>query len=270
MYHPEIKALDNRATVLYAQGHKKEATQCQLEAGRLQQMLVKPIGKRYLNAQWVWAYGHIGLLGMLIRFFGNSENGNAKLILETQGKVNNQYFLKVLEPFLTIVDHLPFELKREAEDNAVYFACPDGKQSIHNFYKMVERECPRLPLVEPVVDDLLAMLEIRRPFIALHARQFNHDPSRNVTLEMVEKVLDETELDVVSIGLDEHPINDILPNVRKLPNPWLASFQLSAACDRFIGSNSGAWTVANAYGKPVELINDHEHKAWIYPEEIAE
>lgn len=269
MYHPDIRALDNRATILYAQGNRKEATQCQLEAGRLQQRLVRPIGRRYLNAQWVWAYGHIGLLGMLIRFFGTSENPNATLILETGGRVSNPYFLKALEPFLTVMTALPSHLKREAEDNAIYFACPDGERSIHNFYKMVEQTCPRLPLVEPNVDELLATLEVRRPFIALHARKFDHDPARNVTLAMVEQAIGDN-VDVVSIGLDDHPINDILPSVRNLPNPQLASFQLSAACDKFIGSNSGAWTVANAYGKPVELMNDFERKAWIYPEEIFE
>lgn len=267
MYHPEIRELDNRATVLYAQGLRKEATQCQLEAGRLQQRLVKPIGKRYLNAQWCWAYGHIGLLQMVIRWF--QCQSKTQLILETHGKINNQYFLKALEPYLMIVDGLPIELKREAEDNAVYFGCPDGTKSIHNFYKHVERECPRLPLTEPNVDELLEQLQVKRPYIALHARQFNHDPQRNVTLEMVDAAIGDN-LNVISIGLDEHPVNDILPNVLKLPNPWLASFQLSAACDRFIGSNSGAWTVANAYGKPVTLMNDFEHKAWIYPEDIDE
>lgn len=269
MYHPEIRALDNRATVLYAQGKRKEATQCQLEAGRLQQRLVRPTGRRFLNAQWCWAYGHIGLLGMILRYFQMANSG-ISLVLETNGKINNQYFLKALEPFLTVIDSLPLESKREAEDNAVYFACPDGELSIHNFYKKVERECPRLPLIEPNVDELLSALEIRRPYVALHARQFNHDPARNITLEDVQEAIRDEPHDIVSIGLDEHPINDILPNVRHLPNPWLASFQLSAACDKFIGSNSGAWTVANAYGKPVELINDHEHKAWIYPEEIEE
>lgn len=270
MYHPEIRALDNRATELYAQGHRKEATQCQLEAGRLQQRLVKPIGRRYLNAQWCWAYGHIGLLANLIRFSLHTAP-TAKLILETDGKVNNQYFLKALSPYLTIMEQLPAELKREAEDNAIYFACPDGELSIHNFYKKVERECPRLPLIEPNVDYLLAALGIRRPYIALHARQFSHDPARNVTPLMVENALkDYKDFDIVSIGLDDHPASDIYPNMRKLPNPWLASFQLSAACDRFIGSNSGAWTVAHAYGNPVELMNDTEHKAWIYPESVDE
>jgi len=199
---------------------------------------------------------------------------DTKLILETQGRINNQYFLKVLAPFLTIVDRLAAELEREAQDNAVYFACPDGERSIHNFYKRVERECDeRLPLEAQDVDGLLESLKIKRPYIALHARQFNHDPTRNVTLRMVEEALgsypDEYN-HVVSIGLDEHVANDVYPSVLSLPNPWLASFQLSAACDRFVGSNSGAWTVANAYGKPVELMNDHEHKAWIYPEEISE
>lgn len=268
MYHPEITALDNRANLLYAHGNRKEATQCQLEAGRLQQRLIKPIGRRYLTAQWCWAYGHIGLLGMVIRW-SLCMNPIESLTLVTGGHVCNQYFLNALSPHITIMDALPLQMKREAEDNAVYFACPDGVQSIHNFYKMVERDCPRLPLVEPNVDGLLEKLGIRRPYVALHARQFNHDPARNVTMEMVEKAVDGYP-DVISIGLDEHPANDKYKSVLSLPNPALASFQLAAACDRFIGSNSGAWTVANAYGKPIVLMNDYEHKAWIYPEAVDE
>ena len=269
MYHPEILALDSTATDLYAEGRRKEATLYQLKAGALQQKLVRPNGRRYLNAQWCWAYGHIGLLGQLIRWFRKTEP-DTKLILETQDRINNQYFLKALSPFLTIVSRLAPELQREAENNAVYFACPDGEKSIHNFYKKVERECPeRLPMEAQKVDKLLEALKVERPYIALHARQFNHDPARNVTLRMVEEAIG-SEKNVISIGLDEHPANDVYPSVLSLPNPWLASFQLSASCDSFVGSNSGAWTVANAYGKPVTLMNDHEHKSWIYPEEIEE
>ena len=269
MYHPDILALDAKATKLHAEGRKHDATICHIAAGILQQKLIKPIGKRYLNAQWCWAYGHIGLLHQLIRWFRLKEP-DTKLILETPGRINNVFFLKALEPFITILDKLPIELQREAQDNAVYFACPDGVKSIHNFYKMVERECTeRLLTQEPNVDDLLDRLGVKKPYIAVHARQFGHDPARNVSLDMVEQAIDDYP-DVISIGLDEHPINDIYPSVLTLPNPWLASFQLSAACDRFIGSNSGAWVVADAYGKPVELMNDHEHKAWIYPEEIEE
>jgi len=270
MYHPEIVALDLKANALYAEGRKKEATVCQIKAGALQQKLLKPNnGLRYLNAQWCWAYGHIGLLHQIIRWFRLKEP-LTRLILETQGKINNEYFLKALAPFVMIHHTLPEELKRDAENNAVYFGCPDGVLSIHNFYKMVERECTeRLLTTPPDVTDLLTALKVKQPYIALHARQFAHDPSRNVSLEMIELAIDGYP-DVVSIGLDEHPVNDIYPSVLTLPNPWLASFQLSAACDRFVGSNSGAWTVANAYGKPVELMNDHAHLAWIYPEEVQE
>lgn len=268
MYHPEIVALDGIANGLYAEGRTKEATQCQLKAGAIQQKLVRPLCRRYVNAQWCWAYGHIGLLGMLIRWLRHTEP-KTKLILETQGRVANEHFLKSLSPWIEIFNMLPNFLQREAEDNAIYFACPDGKLSIHNFYKQVERDCPRLPL-EPIdVGGLLANLGVQEPFIALHARQFSHDPKRNVTQDMVYEAIDGYP-NVVSIGLDEHPVSEQYPSVLTLPNPWLASFQLSAACDRFIGSNSGAWTVANAYGKPVELMNDHEHKAWIYPEAVDE
>jgi hypothetical protein len=263
MYHPEIQKLDQMANELYAKGLKREATLCQIEAGKLQQRLLRPIGKRYFNAQWVWSYGHIGLLGMICRW------SKDELVLETQGRVNNQYFLKALAPYLTIVEKLPAHLAREAEDNAMYFGCPDGNLSIHNFYKKIERECPKLSLKVPDVDETLEMLHVKRPYIALHARNFAHDPDRNVTLDMIDEFIGE-ETSIISIGLDEHPINDIIPSVLTLPNPWLASFQLSAACDAFIGCNSGAWTVANAYGKPVVLMNDLERKAWIYPEEIDE
>ena len=268
MYHPEIQALDSLANDLYAEGKTKEATQCQLKAGRLQQSLIKPNGRRYLNAQWVWAYGHIGLLQMLIRW-SLSSTASTRLVLESQGRINNPYFLKVLEPYITIVDRLPSEMAEEAQTNAVYFACPDGIHSIHNFYKMVNQCTPRLPLTPPDVSPLLAKIGVERPFTALHARHFSHDPKRNISLQAVKDAIAGLP-NVVSIGLDDHPINDFVPNVKDEPNPWLASFQLSAACDQFIGSNSGAWTVADAYGKAVTLMNDHEHKAWIYPEEINE
>lgn len=263
-YHPEIDSLDQQAIALYAAGRKKEATQLQLKAGALQQQLIRTPGKRYLSPQWVWAYGHIGLLGMLIRSMRGVE-----LVLETRGSIANPYFLETMAPFLTVVERLPVHLEREAQDNAVYFACPDGVLSIHNFYKRVAREYPE-PILGPAPDvsALLERLGVRRPYVAVHARNFGHDPWRNVSRQQVEDVLQGAN--AISIGIDGHPINDLLPNVQKLPNPWLASFQLSAACDRFIGCNSGAWTVANAYGRPVELINDHEHKAWIYPEDIEE
>jgi hypothetical protein len=268
MYHPQIAALDAKACELYNKGDKKAATRCQIEAGQLQQKLIKPVGKRYLDAQWCWAYGHLGLLQMIIRWFKHHEP-STQLILETQGKVNNHHLLKAISPYLTIVERLAPELRREAEDNAVYFACPDGIKSIHNFYKQVERECPRLDLPVPDVTDLLAKLGITHPYVAVHARNFAHEPERNVTLEMVSAAIGD-ELNVVSIGLDEHPINDVIPSVLKLPDPSLASFLLSAACDYFIGSNSGPWTIANAYGRPVTLMNDFERKAWIYQEDIEE
>lgn len=268
MYHPEIQALDSIANDLYAEGRTKEATQCQIKAGQLQQKLIKPNGRRYLNAQWCWAYGHIGLLQMLVRFFRLTQS-STRLVLESHGRVNNPYFLKALEPFITIVDTLPQEIAEDASCNAVYFACPDGLHTVHNFYKMVNKCAPRLPLMPPDVSPLLEKLGINRPFTALHARHFNHDPKRNISLQAVRNEIEGLQ-NVVSIGLDDHPINDFVPNIKDEPNPWLASFQLSAACDRFIGSNSGAWTVADAYGKPVTLMNDHEHKAWIYPEEIDE
>lgn len=275
IYHPEIQALDAKAYTMYTESRRdaevfrKEVTQFQMQAGAIQQKLVKPIGKRYLSAQWLWSYGHIGLLHMLIKWFRKTEP-HTKLIVIDDHLCANPHFFEKLKPFVTVIGSLPEELWREAENNAVYFACPDGKLSLHNFYKMVSRECPEHILGEPPdVSDMLETLKVVRPYIAFHARNFDHEPYRNTTLEQCEKAIGD-KLNVINIGLDDHPINDIIPNVKMLPNAPLASFQLSASCDQFIGCNSGAWTVANAYGKPVELINDLLHKAWIYPEEIDE
>jgi len=272
--HPVIADLDAKATQLYANGMRAETTRLQIEAGAFQQKLLEgspfKTGKRFLSPQWCWAFGHIGLLHMLIRWFRLHEP-ETKLFLETRGAVANEYFLKALEPYLTILNKFPEEWTEEVNYNSVYFACPDGIRPIHDFYKMVERECAGLFLLslteaqEREADELLKRLGAKRPYIALHARSTGHDPARNITLSMAEEAVSHYHMDVVSIGLDEHPANTRFPSVRKLPNPWLASFLLSASCDRFIGSNSGAWTVAHAYQKPVELMNDFEKLAWIYP-----
>lgn len=278
MYHPEIIATDDLATALYAQGARENATRLHIANGMMQQRLLMespyPSNRRYLNAQWVWAYGHIGLLYQLIRWFKKHEPETA-LILETRGKVNNEYFLKAISPFLTVVTEFNAEQMREAYFNAVYFACPDGIHSIHNFYKLVQRECADLHLLgaAPDISDLLVQLDSGHPYVAIHVRSFGHDPKRNIGLEKAELSLApflEKGWHVISTGIDQHPIEEKYASVRKLPNPYLASFMLSAACDHFVGSNSGAWTVANAYQKPVTLMNDLEHKAWIYPEEIEE
>lgn len=274
IYHPEIIKLDCAATLAYMELRKDHEafspalTVLQLKAGALQQKLIRPIGKRYFDAQWGWSYGHIGLLQMAIRWFRKTEP-ETELIFQNNHRLANTHFFDILRPYLTVVDELPPELHREAQNNAVYFACPDGKLTIHNFYKKVAKETERLPLPMPDVTEILKLLKVERPYTAFHARNFDHEPYRNTSLEDCEKAIGDN-LNVINISLDAHPINDIIPNVKMLSQPDIASFQLSAACDRFIGCNSGPWVVANAFGKPVELINDHLHKAWIYPEEIQE
>jgi hypothetical protein len=280
MYHPEIEKLDAIATQLYAKGAKEETTRLQITAGAFQQELLRKspykTNRRFLSQQWCWAFGHIGLLQMLIRWFRLHEP-ETRLVLETNGGCANEYFLKTLEPYISIVQTFPENMADEIMHNAVYFACPDGVRSIHNFYKMVARETtPILELTEAQerdARDFLAQLNCLHPFVAIHARCMSHDPARNITLQMAREAIEPYLAGgywVVSVGLDEHPIADQFPSVTTLPNPWLASFLLSATCDRFIGSNSGAWTVADAYGRPVELMNDHKHLAWIYPEEVFE
>jgi hypothetical protein len=143
MYHPEIEKLDAIATQLYAKGAKEETTRLQITAGAFQQELLRKspyqTNRRYLSQQWCWAFGHIGLLQMLVRWFRLHEP-QTRLVLETRGGCANEYFLKTLEPYISIVHTFPENMADEIMHNAVYFACPDGVRSIHNFYKMVAKE----------------------------------------------------------------------------------------------------------------------------------
>ena len=247
-----------------------------LLAGQLQQHFVRnspyKTGRRFLHAQWTWALGHIGLLYQLIRWFRLREP-KTQLVLENSGSAN-PYFLRALAPYLTIYSALPPQMRQEAEANAVYFGCPDGIHSLVNFYKMIEQECSEINLLElnDAEHDELGQLREQlgitgKPYVALHARSSTHDAARNVTSEQIEKALEEFKargFAVVSTGIDHHPINDLYPSVLNLPDSKRASFLLSAGCDQFIGSNSGAWTIAHAYRRPVQILNDYERSAWIY------
>lgn len=276
MYHPTIWKLDSAATDFHSMGMLAAKNSAFLLAGQFQLDLVAKsqfkTGRRFLHAQWAWALGHIGLLYQVIRWFRLLEP-KTKLVLETPGAAN-PYFAQALMPFITVYNKLPEEMVAEAQHNAVYFGCPDGIHSLVNFYKMIERECHDIHLLrlseseEKDAEALLAELGVTRPFVALHARQVTLDPFRNVTVEQIERAVGPflaKGFSVVSTGLDPHPINDRYPNLARVMDMRRASYLLSATCDQFIGSNSGAWTIAHAYQRPVKLINDYERAAWIYP-----
>lgn len=276
MYHPTIWKLDAAAADFHAMGMMQKKNSAFLLAGQLQQDLVRhspyKTGRRFLHAQWCWALGHIGLLHQLIRWFKHREP-KTQLVLEASG-ASNPYFLRALSPFLTVYNALPAEMVEEAKNNAVYFGCPDGIHSLVNFYKLIEEECAEVNLLElndeehDELGQLRAALGVAgKPYVALQARAHTHDPIRNVTLAQIEEAVDPfiaRGYGVVSTGLDPHPINYKYQSVMNLPDARKASFLLSAGCDQFIGSNSGAWTIAHAYRRPVIIMNDFERSAWIY------
>lgn len=276
MYHPTIQKLDAVASEFHEMGMQRLCNGSFLLAGQLQQSLLQKsphkTHRRFLHVQWVWALGHIGLLYQLIRWFRKKER-QTQLVLVAQGSANN-YFLESLLPFISMVHELPKELEDEAMHNAVYFGCPDGIHSLVSFYKMIEQECRDEKHLELSIsqimraESLLQDMGIERPFVALHARSSLNDPKRNVTSAQIEEALEPylaKGYRVVSTGIDPHPVNARFASVLDLPDPQLASFLLSATCNQFIGSNSGAWTVAHAFGRPVEILNDYERNAWIYP-----
>jgi len=277
MYHLTIQKLDSAASDFHDAGMLAEKNAAHRLAGIWQQRLLAsspyPRTRRWLDAQWAWALGHLGLLYQLIRWLRLHEP-QTQLILATD-RAANPWFLQALAPFLTIIS--PAELARHREEamaNAVYFGCPDGAHSLVSFYKMIEAECRDIHLLtlsaedRAAADALLAELGVRRPYVALHARSSTHEPLRNVTDEQIADAIlpyTATGFQVVSTGLDPHPLAQMFPSVATLPNAQRASFLLSAACDQFIGSNSGAWVIAHAYQRPVEIMNDLEQAAWIYP-----
>lgn len=275
MYHPTIQKLDSVASDFHEMRMITEKNSAFRLAGQFQQELLKKspykTGRRFLHAQWVWALGHMGLLYQLIRWFKLKEP-ETKLVLLANGSANPE-FLKALSPFLEIPEtYNPDEAMR----NAVYFGCPDGVNTLVNFYKMIEMEC-RGTLVlsltneqQSDLDDLMWELDIKHPYVAVHARATANDPARNVTVSQVEEFLEELKAkgySIVITGLDQHPINAKCKNILDREEKHKASFLLSAGCDHFIGSDSGAWTVAHAFGKPVTLMNDYQRNAWIYPSE---
>lgn len=273
-YHPTLLKLDAAASEFHEMGMQQARDGAFLLAGRFQQALLAkspyPRNRRFLHAQWAWALGHIGLLYQLIRWFKANEP-DTTLILEATGCAN-KHFLEALSPHLIITPAIPNT--DAALHNAVYFGCPDGVHSLVSFYKMVERECAHINLLvltpeqERAADALLEQLGVRRPFVALHVRGMAHDAKRNPSEEQVNASIAPylaRGYSVVCTGLDDTPAGAQFPSVRALPDPHLASFLLSASCDQFVGSNSGAWTIAHAFKRAVELLNDHERNAWIYP-----
>lgn len=271
MYHQTILHLDAAAQDFHDRGMMSEKNAALKLGGIYQQTLLAaspyPPNRRYLSAQWCWALGHIGLLYQLIRWFRLHEPDTKLSLLANTAA--NPHFLRELLPFLS-QDEMPVS-PHEAMTNAVYFGCPDGRNSLVRFYKIVEAECRDIHLLELDTTQRLeaeAMLEklgVRRPFVALQARASQHDAKRNVTQEQISEALLPylaSGYSVVSTGLDPKPME--FPSVLSLPDPQRASFLLSASCDKFIGSNSGAWTMAHAYRRPVEIINDYERAAWIY------
>ncbi len=276
MYHPTITKLDSAAIELHP-FFPEQSKQLFILTGGLQKALVQkspyPTKRRFFDAQWCWALGHIGILYQVIRWFKKNEP-DTELVLETKGAIANQYFLSALSTFVTIHGNLPPDMIEEAKFNACYFGCPDGVHHVHDFMKVAEKECEGIHLLELTeaqkaqTDELLSQLGIKRPYVCIQARHLEYEPKRNVSLEQAEKALEyyrSLGYSVVSTGLDMHPINQKIPSVQSLPNRRLASFLLSASCDQFIGSDSGAWTVPWAFRRPVELINDEIFAAWIYP-----
>ncbi len=282
MYSPEVTAIDQAAIVLH-NDFPEESKRLFITAGKMQQKLLAKSPyipnaystvipeRRYFDAQFCWALGHIGILYQMIRWFKLREP-LTELILETQGHIANQFFLEALSPHITIIKQLPESMKKEAVYNAVYFGCTDGVHHIHDFMKVAEKECKGINLLKPYNLErefgghfnFHTAYDIKRPFVAIQARNMAYDSQRNVTMEQIEEALEKYPgYDVVSTGLDPHPIEQKYKSVRSMPDPALASFLLSSSCDQFIGSDSGAWTIPWAYGRPVELIND-KSKAWIY------
>lgn len=276
MYHPTIQHLDAAAADFHERGMMGEKNAAHRLAGVLQQKLLErsrfPRTRRFLHPQWCWSLGHIGLLYQLVRWFRLHEPDTRLYLLAKGGA--NPYFLQALAPFVSIGPLSDSWWLEGVEPNAVYFGCPDGINSLVRFYKLIEYDCRDIHLLTLSDEDqdaaamALHVLGVkRRPFVALQARSHTHDPARNVTDAQIEAALAPylaRGYSVVSTGLDAHPYCARFPSVTTLHDPLRASFLLSASCDQFIGSNSGAWTMAHAYRRPVELLNDYERAAWIY------
>lgn len=279
MYHPTIQQLDHAAADFHERGMLAEKNAAHRLAGIYQQSLLRespyPRKRRFLDAQWVWALGHIGLLYQLIRWFKLHEP-ETQLVLTSYISAN-EHFLNALAPHISFLLNEKYPISQhEAMHNAVYFGCPDGINSLERFYKLIEAECRDIHLLALAADEIYEAQEMRYAlglhvsdyFVALHARYTANDPARNVSAEQIEAALAPyvaRGYSVVCTGLDAHPATAQYASVMSLPDPRRASFLLSASCDQFIGSNSGAWVIAHAYRRPVEIINDYARSAWIYP-----
>lgn len=276
MYHPTVASLDSAASGFHLMGMMEEKQQCFRIAGRLQQKLLNesPYGKgtRFFTAQWVWALGHIGLLHQVMRWITKHEPETI-CIVEAQGAANTYFLQALLDQFntLKLCEKLPEITRDVAMRNAMFFGCPDGNSSLVDYYKKIERVCqgegllkltPRQKVrIEQLKTEL--GLDHSKPIVAIQHRNLSNEPERNTTLEMIKEHLWKYPgHQPVVTGMDPHDFP--WPSVKMLMNAQEGSFLLSAGCDQFIGSNSGAWVVPHGFGVPVELVNDFEKAAWIY------
>jgi hypothetical protein len=236
----------------------------------------KDSGRRFLTYEWTWGVGHIGILGQLIKL-KLMNLFNYEIVVETGNRIANQYFLESMGEHITVYNELPPELRNESVYNMLFFSCPFGSH-VHEWCKKVERMwekfpdkkpvCKFTPEMEQLKDSMISAFGLKRPYAAIHARNTPYDPKRNMSLETMlqaTKKLTDQGYDLISIGLDDHPINQHIKNIQFVGNPKATSFVLSADCDYFMGSDSGMGMVANMFQRPVDLINDYEHVAWIYP-----
>lgn len=278
MYHPTISALNQAASGFHLMGMLEEKQQCFRIAGRLQQKLLTEspygTGYRFFTAQWVWALGHIGLLHQVMRWLATSEPETI-CIVEAEGAANPYFLNALLGHFSTlkVCPKLPDITRHVAMHNAMFFGCPDGNSTLVDYYKKIERVCKGTGLLRLTAKQKVRVEQLKKelgldhakPIVAIQHRNLQTEPERNTGLDMVKEHLSKyRDHEPVITGTD--PCDEFpYPSVLGLPDPQEASFLLSASCDQFIGSNSGAWVVPHGFGRPVELLNDYEKSAWIYP-----
>lgn len=276
-YHPTVNALDAAATGFHDMKMLKEKQECFKLAGRLQNKLLTEspygVGTRFFTAQWVWALGHIGLLHQIMRWL-SKKYPETICIIEAEGAANPYFLQALLDHFSTLklCPKLPDISRHAAMCNAVFFGCPDGNSTLVDYYKKIERMCKGEGLLTLTPKQLVKVEQIKtelkldhsKPIVAIQHRNLNSEPERNTDYETVKEFVRKyPKHQPVITGTD--PCDDFpYPSVLELDNPQEGSFLLSASCDQFIGSNSGAWVVPHGFGRPVELINDELKAAWIY------
>ena len=271
MYHAAIQRLDEAASAFHDAGLLREKQECFYLAGQFQNKLLaeSPYGPqpRFMHQQWVWALGHIGLLHQYLR----ATDPASIVVLFAPGSANNQFLSAILDRFhnLKMVWPMPAVSCDAAMRNAVYFGCPDGRSTLVDYNKSIERQFKGQGLLKLtnrqnlLCKALMENLRISHPYIALQPRNVLSDPARNVTKTQIMEAINRFPgHDIVVTGIDPHDLS--FASVHTCEDPREASFLLSANCDQFIGSNSGAWVIPHAYGKPVHIINDHQRSAWIY------